>query len=73
MVRQSLPSVGYAAHFALTHLFWLGTYPAIGFLGRAVGVPATFSFAGGVALAATVGAVLVRQPHRPHAIVEGEA
>lgn len=62
----------YAAHFALTHLFWLGTYPGIGFLGRAVGVPATFTLAGGVTLLATLGAVRVRQPHRPHALAEDE-
>jgi MFS transporter, NRE family, putaive nickel resistance protein len=60
----------YAAHFALTHLFWLGTYPAVGFLGRAVGVPLTFTLAGGVTLLATIAALLVRQTHRPHATVE---
>lgn len=48
----------YAAHFALTHLFWLGTYPAVGYLGRAVGVPATFTMAGGVAAVATLAAML---------------
>jgi MFS transporter, NRE family, putaive nickel resistance protein len=56
----------YAAHFALTHLFWLGTYPAVGFLGRAVGVPLTFTLAGVVTLAATSAALLVRRTHRPH-------
>jgi NRE family putative nickel resistance protein-like MFS transporter len=60
----------YAAHFALTHLFWLGTYPAVGFLGRAVGVPLTFTLAGGVTLLATLAAMLVRQEHRPHAAVK---
>jgi NRE family putative nickel resistance protein-like MFS transporter len=58
----------YAAHFALTHIFWLGTYPAVGVLGRAVGVPATFTVAGVVTLLATVGALFVRQGHRTHAL-----
>jgi NRE family putative nickel resistance protein-like MFS transporter len=49
----------YAAHFALTHLFWLGTYPAVGYLARAVGVPVTFTMAGGVTLLATALALLV--------------
>ena len=35
-VTVILAGAAYAAHFALTHLFWLGTYPAVGFLGRAV-------------------------------------
>jgi MFS transporter, NRE family, putaive nickel resistance protein len=58
----------YAAHFALTHLFWLGTYPAVGFLGRSVGVPVTFTLAGLVAALATLAAVAVGRPHRPHAL-----
>jgi NRE family putative nickel resistance protein-like MFS transporter len=58
----------YAAHFALTHLFWLGTYPAVGFLGRAVGVPATFTLAGVVTALATVAALLAGRPHRPHPV-----
>ena len=36
----------YAAHFALTHLFWLGTYPAAGYLARGIGTPATFTVVG---------------------------
>lgn len=55
----------YAAHFALTHLFWLGTYPAVGYLGRAVGVPLTFTAAGAVTLLATLGAMLVRASDAP--------
>jgi NRE family putative nickel resistance protein-like MFS transporter len=33
----------YAAHFALTHLFWLTTYPLSGYLAGAVGSPMTFT------------------------------
>ncbi|MFL5620849.1 MAG: MFS transporter [Gemmatimonadaceae bacterium] len=58
----------YAAHFALTHLFWLGTYPAVGFLARALGVPITFTIAGAFTLLATVAASLVTSKHRPHAV-----
>lgn len=54
----------YAAHFALTHLFWLGTYPAVGFLSRALGVPATFTVAGVLAALATAGASLVGRAAR---------
>lgn len=54
----------YAAHFALTHLFWLGTYPAVGYLARAVGVPRTFTLAGVVALAATGLGVWAGAGHR---------
>lgn len=57
----------YAAHFALTHLFWLVTYPAAGFLGRSVGTPWTFTIAGAAAALATVVAVGLATPHRPHA------
>lgn len=56
----------YAAHFALTHLFWLGTYPAAGYLARAVGTPWAFT-AAGLACAVAVGAAqAIRSPHRPH-------
>ena len=58
----------YAAHFALTHLFWLGTYPAVGMLSRVIGTPATFTVAGVASLAATAAAVLLHRPHRPHAV-----
>jgi MFS transporter, NRE family, putaive nickel resistance protein len=36
----------YAAHFALTHLFWLVTYPAVGYMARYIGAPRTFTVAG---------------------------
>jgi MFS transporter, NRE family, putaive nickel resistance protein len=58
----------YAAHFALTHLFWLLTYPAVGFLGRAVGTPWTFTIAGLTAAAATGLAATLAGPHRPHSV-----
>ena len=54
----------YAAHFALTHLFWLGTYPAIGYLGRAIGVPATFTAAGVAAGVATLSAAALGYTRR---------
>lgn len=58
----------YAAHFALTHLFWLVTYPAIGYLGRGVGTAMTFTIAGVMAALLTIAAVLTRRAgHRPHA------
>lgn len=54
----------YAAHFAWTHLFWLGTYPAAGYLAQAVGTPWTFT-AAGVVCALTVGlALTMRGPSR---------
>ncbi|MGH7519151.1 MAG: MFS transporter, partial [Gemmatimonadales bacterium] len=56
----------YAAHFALTHLFWLGTYPAVGYLSQAVGVPATFTMVGGLAGIVTILAFGTGRTHRPH-------
>jgi MFS transporter, NRE family, putaive nickel resistance protein len=82
-VMVSIPSVGllaehtaseergraYSAHFALTHLVWLGAYPAVGYLAREIGTPATFT------LAALSCGLLVglawwagRGDHREHAI-----
>jgi NRE family putative nickel resistance protein-like MFS transporter len=58
----------YAAHFALTHLFWLGTYPAVGVLSRAAGTPMTVTIVGVVCLAATVAATTMRSRHRRHSI-----
>ncbi len=54
----------YAAHFALTHLCWLVTYPAVGLLSRSIGVPRMFSLAGGVALLMTVIAAGIRPTPR---------
>lgn len=50
----------YAAHFALTHLCWLVTYPVVGLLSRSIGVPRMFSVAGGVALLMTAIAAAIR-------------
>ncbi|MGH7965563.1 MAG: MFS transporter, partial [Candidatus Binatia bacterium] len=58
----------YAAHFALTHVFWLGTYPAVGHLAHAVGTPWTFTLAGIVCTAATLAALSIRAAHRPHGL-----
>ena len=58
----------YAAHFALTHLFWLGTYPAVGHLSQAVGVPATFTIVGVAAGILTMAALRTGRTHRPHAV-----
>jgi NRE family putative nickel resistance protein-like MFS transporter len=43
----------YAAHFALTHLCWLITYPAVGHAAARWGSPITFTVAGFVCLAVT--------------------
>jgi NRE family putative nickel resistance protein-like MFS transporter len=48
----------YAAHFALTHAFWLITYPAVGYAAVYFGTPATFSLAGIVCLIITLFAVI---------------
>lgn len=59
----------YAAHFALTHLFWLMTYPSVGYLARHAGAPATFTLAGAaVALLAALSTLVGRGSHRPHPI-----
>lgn len=58
----------YAAHFALTHLFWLGTYPVSGYLARAVGTPVTFTAAGAACAVLTLAAWRIRGPHRAHAL-----
>ena len=57
----------YAAHFALTHCFWLVTYPSVGYLARYVGAPRTFSLAGFAVVALTaLAAVVGRGEHRRH-------
>ena len=58
----------YSAHFALTHLFWLGTYPAVGYLSRALGVPATFTVTGVAIGLLTLAAGVYRPVPRPHAM-----
>ena len=47
----------YAAHFALTHFFWLVSYPAIGHASAKWGSPSAFTGAGVVCLIVTVVAV----------------
>ncbi len=49
----------YAAHFALTHLCWLASYPAIGHSAAKWGAPLTFTGAGVVCLVVTVMAMLL--------------
>jgi len=49
----------YAAHFALTHLFWLVSYPAIGHASAKWGSPSTFTGAGVVCLIVTALAMLM--------------
>lgn len=57
----------YAAHFALTHLFWLGTYPAAGYFAYALGTPGTFTVAGGACAGLTGFALLLgNSSHREH-------
>jgi NRE family putative nickel resistance protein-like MFS transporter len=51
----------YAAYFALTHAFWLITYPAIGHGASRLGAPSTFTLAGAVCLSIVVAAVLSRK------------
>lgn len=43
----------YAAHFALTHAFWLVTYPAVGHAATLWGAPATFTVSGALCLLVT--------------------
>ena len=49
----------YAAHFALTHLFWLVSYPAIGHASAKWGSPLTFTGAGLVCLFVTAVAMFL--------------
>ncbi|NDP47541.1 MAG: MFS transporter [Sulfuriferula multivorans] len=56
----------YAAYFALTHAFWLITYPAIGYGTHSLGAPLTFTLAGVVCLLITLGVWLSRKPSPDH-------
>jgi MFS transporter, NRE family, putaive nickel resistance protein len=85
-VMVAIPSVGllaehtaseergraYSAHFALTHLVWLGAYPAVGYLAREIGTPATFTLAA-IACGLLVGLAwwVGRGGHREHALQAG--
>lgn len=56
----------YAAYFALTHAFWLITYPAIGYGTSSLGAPLTFTLAGVVCLMITLGVLLTRKSSPDH-------
>src|SRR6266571_3868520 len=62
----------YAAHFALTHFFWLASYPAIGHASARWGSPLTFTGAGVVCLVVTTVAMLLgygkREAHTHQAL-----
>jgi MFS family permease len=49
----------FAAQFALSHACWLLTYPLAGWLGTALGLPATFALLAGIAAAALAAAALL--------------
>ena len=54
----------YAAHFALTHFFWLLSYPAIGHAAARWGAPNTFTAAGVACLLVTLAAFLLGYGNR---------
>lgn len=56
----------YAAYFALTHAFWLITYPAIGYGTSSLGAPLTFTLAGVVCLMVTLGVFFTRKSSSDH-------
>jgi NRE family putative nickel resistance protein-like MFS transporter len=56
----------YAAYFALTHAFWLITYPAIGHGASQWGAPLTFTVAGGICLLIALVALISRRPVADH-------
>ena len=56
----------YAAHFALTHAFWLITYPAIGHGTSGFGAPLTLTVAGVVCLLLSVAVFLSRKSMPDH-------
>lgn len=61
----------YAAHFALTHAFWLITYPAIGYGTSIAGAPMTFTAAGVVCLLITVIVFATRRRISDHEHAQG--
>jgi NRE family putative nickel resistance protein-like MFS transporter len=56
----------YAAHFALTHAFWLITYPAVGYGTSKLGAPITFTVAGVICLVTTLAVFIARRPIADH-------
>lgn len=53
-----LPAV-FAAQFSLSHVAWLITYPVAGFLGTAIGLPATWAVLAVIALVGATSATLL--------------
>jgi NRE family putative nickel resistance protein-like MFS transporter len=56
----------YAAYFALTHAFWLVTYPAIGHSVSRLGAPLTFTLAGGVCLLIALAGIFFKKTSYDH-------
>jgi NRE family putative nickel resistance protein-like MFS transporter len=56
----------FAAHFALTHMFWLITYPAIGQGVSSLGAPLTFTIAGVICSVFAMLAIISRKPNHDH-------
>src|SRR5215210_2878391 len=56
----------YAAHFALTHAFWLISYPAVGYGTSTFGAPITFTVAGVICLITTALVFASRRPIADH-------
>ncbi|OCP05757.1 MULTISPECIES: MFS transporter [unclassified Ensifer] len=65
--RQDRPAL-FAAQFALSHACWLITYPLAGWLGAAMGLPATFAALSVIAAAAIVTAARLWPAHDPDEI-----
>ncbi|QPK61647.1 MFS transporter [Methylomonas sp. LL1] len=64
--KESDRGKAYAAHFALTHTFWLITYPAIGHGVSSLGAPLTFTIAGAICLIISMVAIISRKPNHDH-------
>lgn len=56
----------YAAYFALTHAFWLVTYPAIGHGVSRLGAPLTFTLAGVVCLLISLAGIFFKKTSYNH-------
>ena len=72
MLRRSAraedrPAV-FAAQFALSHACWLFAYPVSGFLGSALGVPATMLLMGGVGVGGLILARALWPASQPEAL-----
>lgn len=64
--RESDRGKAYAAHFALTHTFWLITYPTIGHGVSSLGAPLTFTIAGAICSVIAMLAIISRKPNHDH-------